>query len=206
MSKYYGFHDKNFLGNHKHTASHFICILSFGGKLTKYVEIYTQNLAPTWPKLVSNKESITQWYHISAYQAFISLYVCDFAYVPVAGNMCDFQYHGLNAGRSVDSLKQQKHSGILVARYPRIYKEIIICDPDTNLKAKRNRNTLRFLLHRYHFFAVDVTMISVALPISFWRRELPDQDRTEELPRSSVFFVHQFTAVLSNSITDSGIT
>ena len=167
-----------------------------------------QNLAPTWPKLVSYGESITQLYHIPAYQAFISLYMCDLAYVPVAGNMSDFQYHdchGLNAGRSVDSLKQQMHSGILVARYPRIYKEIIICDPDTNLKAKQNRNTLRFRLHRYHV-PVDVTMISVALPISFWRQELRYQDRTEKLPRSSVFLVHQFTAVLSNSITDSGIT
>ena len=121
----------------------------------------------------------------------------------------DFQYHdchGLNAWRFVDLLKQQTHSGILVARYPRIYKEIIICDPDTNLKAKPNRNTLvtfRFRLHRYHVPA-DVT--NIALPISFWRRELRYQDRTEELPRSSVFFVHQFTAVLSNSITDSGIT
>ena len=111
----------------------------------------------------------------------------------------------LNAGRYVGSLKQQKHSGILVARYPRIYKEIIICDPNTNLKAKPNRNTLRFQLRRYHV-PVDVTMISIALPISFWRRELRYQDRTEELPRSSAIVVHQFTAVLSNSITDSGIT
>ena len=128
------------------------------------MEVYTQNLAHTWPKLVSYRESITQWYHIPAYQAFISLYMCDFAYGPVAGNMSDFQYHdchGLNAGRSVDSLKQQMHSGILMVRYPRIYKEIIICDPDTNLKAKRNRNTLRFQLHRYHV-PIDVTMISVA--------------------------------------------
>ena len=65
----------------------------------------------------------------------------------------DFQYHdchGPNARRSVDSLKQQKHSGIPVARYPRIYKEIIICVPDNNLKAKPNRNTLRFRLNRYH--------------------------------------------------------
>ena len=150
------------------------------------MEIYTRTLAPTWPKLVSYKESITQWYHISAYQAFICLYMCDFAYVPVAGNMSDFLYHdchGLNAGRSVDSIKQQMHSGILVARYPKIYKEIITCDPDINFKAKLNRNTLRFRLHRYHV-AVDVTMISVALPISFWRRELRYQDRTEELPRS----------------------
>ena len=148
----------------------------------------------SYPRLPSIHQSI-----------YVSIY---FAYVPVAGNMSDFQYHdchGLNAGRSVNSLKQQMHSGILVARYPRIYKEIIICDPDTKLKAKRNRNTLRFRLHRYHV-PVDVTMISVALPISFWRLELRYQDRTEELPRSSVFFVHQFTAVLSNSITDSGIT
>ena len=120
----------------------------------------------------------------------------------------DIQYHdchGLNAGRSAGSLKQQIHSGILVSRYPRIYKEIIIRDPDTNLKAKRNRNTLRFRLHRYHV-PVDVTMISIALPRSFWMRALHYQDRTDELPRSLVFFVHQFTAVLSNSITDSGIT
>ena len=120
----------------------------------------------------------------------------------------DFQYHdchGPNARRSVDSLKQQKHSGIPMARYPIIYKEIIICVPDNNLKAKPNRNTLRFRLNRYHV-PVDVTMISIALPISFWRRELCYQDRTEELPRSSVFFVHRFTAVLSNSITGSGIT
>ena len=118
----------------------------------------------------------------------------------------DFQYHdchGLNVARSVNSLKQQKHGGILMARYPRIYKEIIICYPNTNLKAKPNRNTLRFRLHRYHV-PVDATMI--ALPISFWRRELRYQDRPEELPRSSVIFVHQFTAILSNFITDSGIT
>ena len=116
-----------------------------------------------------------------------------------------FHITRIDIGRSADSLKQQKHGGILVARYPRIYKEIIICDPDTNLKAKPNRNTLRFRLNRYHV-PVDVTMISIALPRSFWRRELRYQDRTEELPRSSVFFVHQFTAVLSNFITDSGIT
>ena len=113
----------------------------------------------------------------------------------------DFHYHdchGLNAGRSVDSLKKQKHSGILVARYPRIYKEIITCNPDTNLKAKPNRNTLRFRLHRYHV-PVDATMISFALPISFWRRELRYQDRTDELPRSSVFFFNllQFCQILS---------
>ena len=176
------------------------------------MEVYTQNLAPSWLELVSHMESITQWYHIPAYQAFISLYiyifiyvcVCDFAYVPVAGNMSDVQYHDCH-GLTVGRIKQQKHSGILVARYPRIYKEIIICDPDTNLKAKPNRNTLCFRLHLYHV-PVDVTMISNALPISFWRRELRYQDCTEELPRSSVFFVHQFTAVLSNSITDSGIT
>ena len=115
-----------------------------------------------------------------------------------------FHITRIDTGRSADSLKQQKHSGILVARYPRIYKEIIVCDPDTNLKAKPNRNTLRFRLNRYHV-PVDVTMISIALPRSFWRRELRYQDRTEELPRSSAFFVHQFTAVLSNFITDSGI-
>ena len=120
----------------------------------------------------------------------------------------DFQYHdccGLITLMSVDSLKQQKHSGILVARYPRICKEMSLCDPHTNLKAKPNRNTLRFRLHRYHV-PIDVTMISIALPISFWRRELRYQDRNEELPRSSVFVVHQFTAVLSNSVTDSGFT
>ena len=76
--------------------------------------------------------------------------------------------------------------------------------PHTNLKVKPDRNTFRFWLNRYHV-SVDVTMISIALPISLWRRELHYQDRTEELPRS-VFFVHQFTAVVSNSITDSGIT
>ena len=173
------------------------------------MEVYTQNLAPTWPELVSHRESITQLYHIPAYQAFISLYMCDFAYVPVAGQyVSDFQYHdchGLNAGSSVDSLKQQKHSGILVAQYPMIFKVIIIWDPDTNLKAKPNRNTLRFRLHRYHV-PVDVTVTFIALPISFWRRKLRYQDRTEELPASSVFFVHQFTAFLSNFTTDSGIT
>ena len=116
-----------------------------------------------------------------------------------------FHITRIDTGRSADSLKQQKHSGILVARYPRIDKEIIVCDPDTNLKAKPNRNTLRFRLNRYHV-PVDVTMISIALPRSFWRRELRYQDRSEELPRSSAFFVHQFTAVLSNFITDSGIT
>ena len=116
-----------------------------------------------------------------------------------------FHITRINTGTSADSLKQQKHSGILVARYPRIYKEIIIWDPVTNLKAKSNRNTLRFRLNRYHV-PVDVTMITIALPISFWRWELRDQDRTEELPRSSVFFEHQFTVVLSNSITDSEIT
>ena len=108
-----------------------------------------------------------------------------------------FHITRIDTGRSADSLKQQKYSGILVARYPRIYKEIIICDPDTNLKAKPNRNTFRFRLNRYHV-PVDVTMISIVLPRSFWTRELRYQDRTEELPRSSVFFVHQFTAVLSN--------
>ena len=40
------------------------------------MDVYTQNLAPSWPELVSHRESITQWYHIPAYQAFISLYVC----------------------------------------------------------------------------------------------------------------------------------
>ena len=77
--------------------------------------------------------------------------------------------------------------------------------PHTNLKVKPDRNTLRFRLNRYHV-PVDVTMISIALSISLWRRELRYQDRTEELPRSSVFFVRQFTAVVSNSITDSSIT
>ena len=52
------------------------------------MEAYTQNLAPTWPKLVSYREFITQWDDIPAYQTFISLYMCDLAYVPVAGNMC----------------------------------------------------------------------------------------------------------------------
>ena len=147
----------------------------------------------SYPRLRSIHQSIYVWFCIcsSCWQ-----YVSDFHY---------HDCHGLNVGRSVDSLEQQKHSGILVARYPRIYKEIIICNPDTNLKAKPNRKTHRFRLHRYHV-PVDVTMISIALPISFWRWELRYQDRTEELPRSSVFFVHQFTAVLSNSITDSGIT
>ena len=72
--------------------------------------------------------------------------------------MSDFQYHdchGPNAKRSVDSLKQQNHSGILGARYPRIYKEIIIYVPDTNLKAKPNSNTLRFRLNRYHVRVID---------------------------------------------------
>ena len=147
----------------------------------------------SYPRLPSIRQSIYVWFCIcsSCWQ-----YVSDFQY---------HDCHGLNAGRSVNSLKQQRHSGILVARYPRIYKEIFICYPDTNLKAKPNRNTLRFRLHRYHV-PVDVTMISIALPISFWRRELRYQDRPDELPRSSVFFVHPFTAILSNSITDSGIT
>ena len=145
------------------------------------------------PRLPSIHQSIYVWFCIcsSCWQ-----YVSDFKY---------HDCHGLNSGRSVDSLKQQKHSGILVARHPRIYKEIIMCDPDTDLKAKPNRNTLRFRLHHHHV-PVDVTMIFIALPISSLRLELRYQDRTEELPRSSVFFVHQFTAVLSNSITDSGIT
>ena len=52
------------------------------------MEVYTQNLTPYWPELVSYRESITQWYHIPAYQAFISLYMCNFTYVLVAGNMC----------------------------------------------------------------------------------------------------------------------
>ena len=134
------------------------------------------------------------------------VYMCVCVWFCICSSCCqyvsDFQYHdcpGLTAGRSVDSIKQQKHSGILVARYPRIYKEIIICDPDTNLKAKPNRNTLRFRLHRYHV-PVDVTMISIALPISFWRRELRYQDCTEELPRSSVFLyinLLQFCQILS---------
>ena len=147
----------------------------------------------SYPRLPSIHQSIYVWFCIcsSCWQ-----YLSDFQY---------HDCHGLNTGRSVDSLEQQKHSGILVARYPRIYKEITICDPDTNLKAKPNRNTIRFRLHRYHV-PVDVTMISIALPISSWSRELRYQDRTEELLRSSVFFVHQFTAVLLNSITDSGIT
>ena len=109
--------------------------------------VYTKNLAPSWPELVSHRESITQSYHTPPYQAFISLYMSDFSYGPVAG---------------------QNDSGIVVARYPRIYKEIVICDPDTNLKAKPNRNTLRFWLHRYHV-PVGVTMISIALPRSHRR-------------------------------------
>ena len=145
----------------------------------------------SYPRLPSMHQSIYVWFCIcsSCWQ-----YVSDFQY---------HDCHGLNAGGSVDSPKQQKHSGILAARYPIICKEIIICDPDTNLKAKPTRNTLRVRLHRY-LVPVDVAMISIALPISFWRRELRYQDRTEELPRSSVFFVHQFTAFLANSITDSG--
>ena len=152
----------------------------------------------SYPRLRSIHQSIYVWFCIcsSCWQ-----YVSNFHYHNCRGH----NWHGMNAGRSVDSLKQQKHSGILVARYPRIYKEIIICNPDTNLKAKPNRYTLCFRLHRYHV-PVDVTMISIALPISFWRRELRYQDRTGEVPRSSLFCVHQFTAVLSNSITDSGIT
>ena len=92
----------------------------------------------------------------------------------------------------------EKHSGILVARYPRIYKKIIIRDLDTNLKAKPNRNTLRFRLHHYHV-PVGVTKIllkaGIALPWSHRR-----------VTKVFGIFVHQFTAVLSNSITDSGIT
>ena len=107
----------------------------------------------SYPRLPSIRQSIYVWFCIcsSCWQ-----YVSDFQY---------HDCHGLNAGRSVNSLKQQRHSGILVARYPRIYKEIFICYPDTNLKAKPNRNTLRFRLHRYHV-PVDVTMISIALPRS----------------------------------------
>ena len=129
----------------------------------------------SYPRLPSIHQSIYVWFCIcsSCWQ-----YVSDFQY---------HDCHGLNVGRSVNSLKQQKHSGILEARHPRVYKEIIICDPDTNLKAKPNRNTLRFRLHHHHV-PVDVTMISIALPISSWRGQLRYQDRTEELPRSSVFF------------------
>ena len=172
------------------------------------MDVYTQNLAPSWPKLVFHsmisyprRQSIHQYIYIYIYVWFC---ICSSCWQYVS----DFQYHdchGLNAGRSVGSVKQQKHSGVLVARYTRIYTEIIICDPDPNLKAKPNRNTLRFRLNRYHV-PVDVTMISIALPISLCRRKLRYQDRTESLPRSSVFFVHQFTAVLSISITDLGIT
>ena len=107
----------------------------------------------SYPRLPSIHQSIYVWFCIcsSCWQ-----YLSDFQY---------HDCHGLNAGMYVDSLKQQKHSGILLARYPRIYKEITICDPDTNLKAKPNRNTILFRLHRYHV-PVDVTMISIALPIS----------------------------------------
>ena len=56
------------------------------------------------PHLPSIHQSIYVWFCIcsSCWQ-----YVSDFQY---------HDCHGLNSGRSVDSLKQQKHSGILVAR------------------------------------------------------------------------------------------
>ena len=60
--------------------------IEFSWQINQIMEVYTKNLAPFWPELVSHWESITQWYHIPAYQAFIYMY--DFAYVPVAGNMC----------------------------------------------------------------------------------------------------------------------
>ena len=97
------------------------------------------------------------WY---AYKYFALIAPTDVKYIE---HNTGFHITRINTGRSADSLKEQKHSGILVARYSRIYKEIVICDPVTNLKAKPNRNTLRFRLNRYH-----VTMISIALPISFW--------------------------------------
>ena len=97
------------------------CISSFCGKVTKSVEVYTQNLAPSWPELVPHRESITQWCLPSIHQ---SIYVWFCICSSCRQYVSDFQYHdchGLNAGRSVVSLKQQKHSGILVARYPKIY-------------------------------------------------------------------------------------
>ena len=97
----------------------------------------------SYPRLPSIRQSIYVWFCIcsSCWQ-----YVSDFQY---------HDCHGLNAGRSVNSLKQQRHSGILVARYPRIYKEIFICYPDTNLKAKPNRNT--------------TSLPTTSLPCSCWR-------------------------------------
>ena len=45
--------------------------------------------------------------------------------------------HGLNAGRYVDSLKQQKHSGILVARYPEFTKKLPYVTPIPTWKLNR---------------------------------------------------------------------
>ena len=80
----------------------------------------------SYPRLPSIHQSI-----------YVSFFICSSCWQYVS----DFQYHdchGLNAGRSVDSLKQRKHSGILEARYQKITKKFSLCDPDTNLKAKPN--------------------------------------------------------------------
>ena len=147
----------------------------------------------SYPRLRSTHQSIYVWFCIcsSCWQ-----YVSDFHY---------HDCHGLNVGRSVDSLKQQKHSGILVARYPRIYKEISICNPDTNLKAKPNRNAT----------ASDyiATMFLLTLPWSPLRYQYPSEGGTcvtKIAPKSyqdlRYFLYIKLPAVLSNSITDSGIT
>ena len=135
------------------------------------------NLAPSWPELhvVSHKESIAQWYHIPGYQVFISLYMCHFAYIPVAGNVC-LTFNIMTAmawmlgGLSI-RLSNRRTVVFLLHDIQELTKKLSCVTPIPN------RNILRFRLYRYHV-PVDVTMVSIALPISFCWRELRYQDRT----------------------------
>ena len=62
--------------------------IEFSWKINQISERIHKTGHPLGLNYFLHRESITQWYHIPAYQAFISLYMCDFAHVPVAGNMC----------------------------------------------------------------------------------------------------------------------
>ena len=165
-------------------------ISSFRGKLTKQIEVYTQNLAPSWPELVSHRNPSLNDI-ISPPTKHSSVYICVILHM--------FQLPAICVWLPISWLLWPcKTTVVFLWRDIQEFAKKLYVTPIPTWKLNRVETPS----------ASDyiVTMISIALPISFWRRELRYQNRTEELPRSSVFFVHQFTAVLSNSITNSGIT
>ena len=99
---------------------------------------------------------------------------------------------------SVDSLKQKKHTCPLR------------CDIQEMITKSSDGAPMQFWkLSRRQTYNCTVTMFLLTIPWSRMRYQYIDeggecryQDRIEELPRSSLYFVHQFTAVLSKPVTN----